>query len=95
MILSMCSGSSWFCFLPFSKCSVALMNNTSSGFLHFFKTKIHTGMPVEKNRLAGRPITVSIWPSFSSLVRMRASEPLLTSTPCGRMMAITPSCSRK
>jgi hypothetical protein len=48
--------------LLFSKCLAALMNSTSSGFLHFFSTKMHTGMPVEKNRLAGRPITVSMCP---------------------------------
>ena len=53
----------------------ALINSTSSGFLHFFKTRMHTGIPVEKNRLAGRPITVSMWPSFSSLVRIRSSTP--------------------
>jgi type I restriction-modification system DNA methylase subunit len=35
------------------KCSLALIKSTSSLFLHFFKTKIHTGIPVEKNSLAG------------------------------------------
>jgi hypothetical protein len=61
--LSMFSGSKLFCRLPFSKWSTALMNKTSSNFLHFFKTKIETGIPVEKNKLAGSPITVSMFPS--------------------------------
>jgi flagellar biosynthesis protein FlhB len=50
------------CRLSLVKCSLALIKSTSSLFLHFFKTKIHTGMPVEKNSLAGKPITVSIFP---------------------------------
>ena len=47
MIRLMCSSVSWFCRFPFTKCSAALMNSTSSGFLHFFSTRMQTGMPVE------------------------------------------------
>jgi len=31
----------------FQKCSAALMTSTSSGFLHFLRTRMQTGMPVE------------------------------------------------
>jgi methyl coenzyme M reductase subunit C-like uncharacterized protein (methanogenesis marker protein 7) len=40
--------------------SCFVVKSTSSLFLHFFKTKIHTGIPVEKNSLAGKPITVRL-----------------------------------
>jgi hypothetical protein len=72
-ILSMFSGSKLFCRLPFSKWSTALINKTSSNFLHFFKTKIQTGIPVEKNRFAGSPITVSMFPSSKSFLLIFSS----------------------
>ena len=53
-----------------------------------------TGMPVELNKFAGQPLTVSMWPSFSSFVRMRSFAPPHNYTPRGRMMAITPSSFR-
>jgi type I restriction-modification system DNA methylase subunit len=37
--------------------------------------RLHTGIPVEKNSLAGKPITVSICPSLSNFVRIIASAP--------------------
>lgn len=58
---------------PFSKCSLALTISTSSNFLHFFNTRIQTGIPVEKKRVTGKPITLSILLSFKSLVLMRSS----------------------
>ena len=56
---------------------------------------MQTGIPVEKNRLEGKPITVSILLSFSSLVRIRSSAPLRNNTPCGSMIAIVPPLDRK
>jgi hypothetical protein len=43
---------------------------------------------VEKNSLAGKPITVSIFPSLSNFSRIFASSPPRNKTPCGRMIAI-------
>jgi type I restriction enzyme M protein len=52
-------------------------------------------LPVEKNSLAGKPITVSICPSLSNFLRISASAPPRNKTPCGRMIAIVPSSSKK
>jgi hypothetical protein len=60
------------------------MKRTSSGCLHFFSTRMQTGMPVEKNSCGGKPMTVSMWPSLRSLVRMRFSTPPRKSTPWGQ-----------
>jgi hypothetical protein len=40
-------------------------------------------------------ITVSICPSLSNFVRILASAPPRNKTPCGRMIAIVPSSSKK
>ncbi len=95
MILSICSSKSVFWRFPFSKYSLALIISTSSYFLHFLRTRIHTGIPVEKNRFAGNPMTASIFPSLRSFVLIFSSAPPRNSTPCGRIIAIVPSSLRK
>jgi hypothetical protein len=57
--------------------------------LQIIATKIHTGIPVEKNSLAGKPITVSICPSLSNFVRIIASAPPRNKTPCAQEKNIT------
>ena len=75
IILSICSGKSVFWRFPFSKYSLALIISTSSYFLHFLSTKIHTGIPVEKNKFAGKPMIASIFPSLRSFVLIFSSAP--------------------
>ena len=67
------------------------MNKTSSNFLHFFKTMIQTGMPVEKKRFADRPITVSIFPSCSNFYGCVLQHRHGNNTPCGKIITMVPS----
>jgi len=45
-MLAICSSPNVFCLFPLVKWSLALMKRTSSSFLHFFRTRMQTGIPV-------------------------------------------------
>ena len=67
-------------------------SNMSSDFLHFFSTKMQTGIPVEKKRLAGNPITASRLPSFNNLVLIFFSTPPRNNKMCIRDSSYAGNC---